>query len=206
MPFHDLMANSNFQFPNPDRVLPALHLMTRVIASVDSMDQASYEATRGGSYWAAMENIRAFLMGKPPTCRFIIRRVVTPENQHEPYREMVREAFGAGDYIVSENLVFDRTGKLPRPDTEFVACEDPFRRLAVLTDGTILACCGDWRGEYKVGNWLDGMMLDDAWNSIRIENLRGDILAGMPPAHCQKCDSWRAFAGRGREMIKGVES
>lgn len=68
-------------------------------------------------------------------------------------------------------------------------CAKPFRELGVRWDGSIAACCNDWRGYYKCGN-VNETPIDEIWNGPGFGAAREILYAGRRKdiAVCSGCD------------------
>jgi radical SAM protein with 4Fe4S-binding SPASM domain len=66
-------------------------------------------------------------------------------------------------------------------------CIHPFRRLSVISDGSILPCCSFWGRALKIGN-IDNISLKDAWNSEKLNKIRNDLIEDKSSV-CSTCQS-----------------
>lgn len=79
----------------------------------------------------------------------------------------------------------------PNQKAEGKRCAKPFRELSIRWDGNIAICCNDWRGEYKVGNFMQYGSLEAVWNSERFDAARHYLYKGERSAisPCNGCDA-----------------
>ena len=70
-------------------------------------------------------------------------------------------------------------------------CAEPFQRVAVLQDGSVVPCCRDWDGKYVYGN-LKKESLAEVWAGPRVAALREEMESGHwvsePCASCKEFD------------------
>lgn len=67
-------------------------------------------------------------------------------------------------------------------------CAKPFREMSVRWDGNVAICCEDWRGQYKCGNILDGLL--KTWLSEEFEAARRKLILGERDfGSCQGCNA-----------------
>jgi radical SAM protein with 4Fe4S-binding SPASM domain len=72
-------------------------------------------------------------------------------------------------------------------------CYALFRKLEVLTDGTIQACACRVEPELWGGNILDHADLESAWRDPGLEKIRADWFAGKIPDCCRRCSHYIPF-------------
>lgn len=65
-------------------------------------------------------------------------------------------------------------------------CTQPFKRLSILEDGTIIPCCSGYGTHYPLGNIKD-MSLEEAWYGEKMNKLRELIKNNNMPNFCRKC-------------------
>jgi len=71
-----------------------------------------------------------------------------------------------------------------RPPT---VCDRPFTTAHVCYDGTVIACCEDWRHERVVGH-AEAESLAAIWSGAPLRQLRRELLARSPGAPCDRCE------------------
>lgn len=130
-----------------------------------------------------------------PTCQFSSRKGTF---EHHPYQRWKpnEKMFFLGEDITK--MIGGRIRRLSnqgcctgKPDFSFLKkrCARPFREATVAPDGTVILCCIDWLGLYKIGNIKD-ISLDHLWQSERYNAARRILLDKgriLPP--CYGCDS-----------------
>lgn len=72
----------------------------------------------------------------------------------------------------------------PGQPEDTLACDEPFRTIAVDADGTISPCCY-FRGEV-MGN-IQMSRFGDIWNNTNYQRLRESLITGNYHAGCRKC-------------------
>lgn len=193
--FHDLIVNTNGNYTRLS-VPDALMLCTKVIFSVDSFDQKTYESMRvHGDQELLFGNIAQLLeMGHRGV---ILRRVVTDANRHENFALAAKSRFGEA-VTVSEHMVFERSTDTSCADNR-VYCGYPSQRIVVDVDGTYAPCCVDIWHDIRMGSVYNTDLMT-AWKGI--EALRSALKAGkLSHACCQNCTSWLAYDNPARAMV-----
>lgn len=69
-------------------------------------------------------------------------------------------------------------------------CAKPFRELSIRWNGDVAICCNDWRGEFKVGNVVEGE-LENVWQHPRLMAARRFLMQGDRASvkPCNVCDA-----------------
>ena len=76
----------------------------------------------------------------------------------------------------------------PMTPDKFNRCNQPYKTMMVLWDGTVVACCQTWDADEPVGNILkEGLM--DIWNGKKMREIRRS-----PYNYCKNCEM--AYIGR----------
>jgi len=91
--------------------------------------------------------------------------------------------------IAEDGLPIGHTFKQPY-DSKRVPCYAPFRKLTVMTDGTMQACACRVEPDLWVGNIQDFDSLKDAWHAPKLEILRSNWLDGKIPDCCHQCSHY----------------
>lgn len=67
-------------------------------------------------------------------------------------------------------------------------CQRLWTTMSILWDGTVVPCCGDFYGEYKLGN-VNGKSIIEIWNDkpmqlLRIKNINKEVSDISPCSTC----------------------
>ncbi|MGQ9681875.1 MAG: radical SAM/SPASM domain-containing protein [Anaerolineae bacterium] len=66
-------------------------------------------------------------------------------------------------------------------------CDQPWHRLVVNSDGSVVPCCYDPHGEYVLGQAAEGILA--VWNGAAMRQLRRALKAGEGPPICRRCSA-----------------
>lgn len=198
--FLDILINTNGNFKEP--AIDGLMCATKVIVSVDSMEQLTYHKMRpGGNLMRVLNNVTRLL--EAGHGNVWIRRVVTEDNRAEDFVGLVRAAFG-NLVKISEHGVFERGRDTTKP-TRRAYCGYPSQRLVIAHNGDIFPCCVDYFQTLKLGN-IKTDTLCSIWNGAKLEQLRQGLKTGERyPGQCADCRSWMGYADKRRELVADKE-
>jgi MoaA/NifB/PqqE/SkfB family radical SAM enzyme len=172
--------------------------LTRLMVSLDAATPGTYALMRPGSdFGIVTDNVMGFLAergragGRLPLLRLSF--LVTE------YNEMELPAFleawaGKADFFSVQRYgdfgaarpIFPAKPPGPAPSGR---CAQPFKRLAVRHDGTVLPCCDLSGIPLALGN-VPGVSLAEIWAGKRLAWLRDAVLADVPeglPRACREC-------------------
>lgn len=203
--FHEIIVNTNGN--GPVKSVEGLMAATKVIVSIDSFEEKTYNSHRlGGSLTKAIGTFRTLLNEGHPG--LVLRRVVTAANEKEEYRKSAEDVFGIDGYTISEHYEFPRGAVKSRPDIPRRYCAYPSQRIVIATDGTMFPCCVDYNETMPIGFLReDGIM--GAWGSADMLALRHLLKRGVElkdesswPIACRDCTSWASYGCKQREAIK----
>lgn len=131
--------------------------LDRIIFSVDGATKKTYEMIRTGSNFdTVVENIKRFIeirngRGlKRPSVR--VQMVKMEENKHEVERFIkmwIDVANRVAVTICREPYI---KGKRSVKKLEHFPCHQLWQRLVMWWTGEVFMCCGDWHGEYPLGD------------------------------------------------------
>jgi len=174
--------------------------------SFDGYSKEEYEHIRvNARYEQTLDHILTFLRikqelncSKPYTVIQVIETTSLDEELRQKRRDL--QARFAGLPVDKFRFIHRHNygGKvedLPfKARTRFTPCTFPWYATFVLWDGTIVPCCVDWWGEYRLGNIAE-TCLAEAWNNDRMINLRQKLALKESYAEitmCANCDRlWR---------------
>lgn len=174
--------------------------LTKIIFSVDSLDQERFERIRAGSdFHAVMRNIKRFCeireeMGSlTPITRASM--TVMRENQHElpafiEHFSRIVDSVGYGELTQTEMgknqaLMFD---DIQRVVPESFCCAQLWQRMVVWSDGTVLPCCTDAKALMALGNaYADSLY--DLWHAPEFRAYRAIHMKGeyQQLQACREC-------------------
>lgn len=176
--------------------------VTELLVSVFGHDAESHRRIMGLDYERTRRNVEGALQARAevaPTARVAVVLLVMPGVPNEVRDEQAAgwETMGAeveryGYLDRAANVTFDVEGGPQRdPCIPPRGCElnRHRERSYVLTDGTILFCCHDWRREFPVGN-IEHTRLRALWESNAYAHVRRQVEGEAPsPADflCRRC-------------------
>jgi len=162
----------------------------------------SVDPTRPRSLVARLDRLRerARHLEKVDTVLVVTTLVnLLPRGSRGRFRRLCRErglplvSYGATDRAGSVDLSpFGLVAPVP-PTAP--ACARPFAKAYVRWDGTLVACCEDWRYRVVLGD-LRRSSLAEIWAGERYRRWREALLAGDGPVPCGRC-RLNGDAGRG---------
>lgn len=181
--------------------------------SIDGFNKDTYEKIRiGGSYEKMLANINDFLNLNNGKISTSVNFVSQPDNENE-FECFVNYWINKVDYIswayLCENpdyLHYLTPYKYNWEPERRYACLSPFNNMIILTDGTVIPCCGDYKYKIKLGN-LKNESLVEVWNGLKYNNLRELHLKENWDRHlvCKACTNWMTttFTGQKEKSLKG---
>jgi len=150
--------------------------LDRIIFSVDGATKKTYEYIRTGSnFERVVENIKQFVeirnsMGqKKPVVR--VQMVKMEENKHEveQFIEMWRDVVNRVA-VTSQREPYIK-GKGSTKKLEHFPCHQIWQRIVVWWTGEVFMCCGDWHGEYPLGD-ANKDSIYDLWHGEKYNFVR----------------------------------
>lgn len=202
--FHELLVNTNANCK--DHAIDGLMAATKVMISLDSTIPDIYARMRvNGRLERAIEVGKELIRRKHSN--LWIRRVITKDNAHEPFKENVDEIFGGEGYKVSEHHCVDRSSdsshQTNNPDLyERIYCGYPSQRLMVASDGTCYPCCVDFDGTMPMGD-INKETIAEIWNGDKFKALRAQLRNNQfASASCRSCTSWMSYKAPQREYVQ----
>lgn len=172
--------------------------ITRIMISLDAFSKETYEKIRiGGDFDKVKENIinvvkiRNELGLKLPIIRtsFVLQK----DNLHE-VDEFKKYWSDIVDYVhiqayqkPYETAEDFRTKTNSLPEGQF-KCDQPFNRIVIRADGTVLPCCSFLAYELPMGN-INNFSISEIWNSDEFKKMRTMHLNGNYKQNevCKKC-------------------
>lgn len=203
--FFDLLVNTNANCK--DSAIPGLMRATKVMVSLDSTIPSIYKKMRvNGDLNRAIYVIRELV--RRGHSNVWVRRVMTKENQQEPFAHNVRVLFGKSVHI-SEHACFDRNAdehhQLNDPKFDRTYCGYPSQRMMIASDGTVFPCCVDYDGTMEMGRFPEKDLLS-IWNGAPFKKLRMELRDNFFRSKaCSKCTSWMAYNAPEREQVQDRE-
>jgi len=195
--------------------------LTRLECSLDAVDQESYsEIRQRDGYDILVGNIRYLLQKKKEMkiqTPVISIQFVKTKKSRDFLKDSVplwKEYLGGDDFIMTmEYSSFagqfrDGTEQIPahhRKISNRNPCGWLWKGTAVLQNGDVTLCAGDYEGLYVMGNirkqTLRSIWTGEKYNTLRRLHLEGDYRdAGL----CSKCDEWMYGDGsRYQNLLKG---
>lgn len=210
-PFLDLLANTNANCSA--RSIDGLMACTKVMVSLDSMNEETYKQMRvGGSLKWAKETIDELVRRKHPN--LWIRRVLTKLNKYENFYEAVKDEWG-DSVKCSSHYCFDRNEKEKHEmsgcdhdeDMPRKYCGYPSQRMIITSRGLVYPCCLDLHETMPMGDISKNSIIE-IWNNDAFRNLRKSLRSNdtrLMSDTCRNCQSWLAYDKPQRNYVHDVE-
>ncbi|MDR2459775.1 MAG: radical SAM protein [Deltaproteobacteria bacterium] len=198
----DIMFNTNGNLLTAQRAKTLIDSgLTRIMVSLDAYTQKTYKLMRpGGDLERVEENILKFLDLKGKKVLPLVRLsfCLTSLNEHELYPFLKRweekvDFFSVqyyGNFSSKDKGIFPKEPLGPPPPLGF--CDQPFRRVLVRHNGTVLPCCDLSSMDQIVGN-VHEESLFSIWQGSKINKIRDSFtpkvdfeLLSPSCRHCQE--------------------
>jgi radical SAM protein with 4Fe4S-binding SPASM domain len=158
--------------------------------SIDAFSEHTYNLQRGRGYKKVINNILNFLEKKKiiksslPIVR--VSFVETDDNKHE-LQDFINFWKDKVEHIdLQKKIDYTKNEKKNYSNKDW-NCIDPFRRVSVISDGSILPCCSFWGRSLIIGNIRD-ITIQNAWNSTEMKKIREDLIYNKSLI-CNTCQS-----------------
>ncbi len=177
----EVMFNTNGQLLNPElseKIIDAG--LDKIIFSMDGATKETYEKIRkGASYEKLIKNIKDFVeirnkkKKRKPFVR--IQMVKMDETKKE-----VDKFIKMWDPIVDHIAVNDYSNRGEENErgvkTKWVSvgrrtCPQPFQRMMIAFDGSVMPCCFDWYGRLKMGD-ATKQSIKDIWTGEKLKKFK----------------------------------
>jgi radical SAM protein with 4Fe4S-binding SPASM domain len=159
--------------------------------SIDAFSEETYLIQRGHGYKKVIHNILNFLEKKKinksslPIVR--VSFVETDHNKHE-LTDFINFWKDKVDHIdLQKKIDYSKDIQKKHFNKKSWNCIDPFRRVSIISDGSILPCCSFWGRSLVIGNIRD-MTIQSAWNSLEMKKIRENLILDKSPI-CNTCQS-----------------
>jgi len=164
--------------------------LINLYVSIDAFSEETYRHQRGHAYDRVVNGLLSFIHEKQKRKSLLpitrVSFVETAYNRHEleDFKAFWRDKVDFLDVQFYQD--FTKTDSSAK-DKKW-HCIDPFRRLAVTADGRILPCCTFHGKCLPIGN-INEITLKEAWESTRLQEIRGNLLNDAEPIclACQDC-------------------
>lgn len=177
--------------------------VSEILVSIDGFTQEVYEIYRvGGDLQKALDALRILQelnVAKGNKVKLIPQFIVFKHNQHEMNRfrgycrEIGLEAVFKAPYLRKQGSHISCADDpqyirphYPTIDAMKLAmadCPNPKDVFTILLDGSVVACCHDYKRATCFGNIFDNDVLE-IWKSPEFRQFRWDILSGNAPSFC----------------------
>lgn len=183
------------------------HLPDKMSISVDSISEKTYRHYRKGGELSKLKfNIQDFVtkrdqykVSKP----WIVVQFIMMKNNAEEIEKNESIKTFANDMMVDDYTVkyFSYRGenkeehlpenkqlrlKLQNERKKITPCLRPWTSTLILSDGTVIPCCYDYRDEWPLGN-LKEKSFNEIWNDKPYQEFRSMLLSGNEPIICKNC-------------------
>jgi len=173
--------------------------LDRIIISFDSPYKEKYEKIRiGAKYEQVLQNIKdLFNLRKEnkffnPLIRInMIKFPDLTDKEIDDAKELFLKIADSIGFLELEEIIPAKKEKIEFNSdykSKFI-CPQPFSRLTILEDGTILPCCVDLDANMKLGN-IKGQTIKEIWEGEKLKEIRKLHLKGkfyqIPT--CRNCD------------------
>lgn len=202
--FIDLLANSNFNFPEKRRnnILDGMSNLTKVKVSYDSFIKEVFEKQRIRSNFDLItSNVDAFYNLKNRKTEIVIQAVRTLLNKDEDIEAEAKKKWPNASVSVRDMV----SGRIKKDLSEFEnkkrdftkrqACIQAFARLIFHSNGLVAPCCPSFKGDLIIGN-INKQSVKEIFNSFAAKQLRDSLKSGeafKTNKTCIGCSSFETF-------------
>lgn len=168
--------------------------LTRIYVSIDTLDPATYKATRGGNLAKVVDNIKAMIRVAPPD--FLIRIALMDHRDSrltDVERRRFFEVFGTHPNVILNgvnNVLMPSAPSDYRTDNgRQVGCHAPRQYLFINKDGIASLCCSDQDSLHALGD-VHTRSIREIWFDPRNQTTFRNIALGIKtcPSLCtEKC-------------------
>ena len=174
--------------------------------SIDAVTEETYKKIRCSNKFKQVEdnvirmvNLRDKMGASLPQIRVSFCKSYANMDEEKAFIEKWEPIVDQVDIQNYSNLVgiFQDTDKGKKIESD--TCRDPFRRVAILADGTVQCCCNNYeeiQPEIILGNVKDGSIYD-LWHSDKMKKIQDVFLTrdqASYPGYCQRClNSFREY-------------
>lgn len=181
--FMDIMFNTNGLLLCKSKIDQLLDSgLTRLMVSLDAFTKETYDKIRiGSSFEKVLTNIELFLNMRSrkrqqlPLLRVSLVRLSLNNHEIDAFIEYWRDC---ADYVAIQELAS------PEPSWDFeslfsdlrtvldeFSCPQPWQRLIIQGDGSVLPCCSQFAQELALGN-IQEQSISSIWLSPAMEHMR----------------------------------
>ena len=164
--------------------------LINLYVSLDAFKEETYFKQRGVDYKKIVSNLLNFLEEKKrrksvlPITR--VSFIETKDNKDE-LKDFVNFWSDKVDHIDLQKLIdFNKEVNDDYKPKQW-NCIDPFRRVAIVSDGSVLPCCSFWGKNLVLGNIKDSSIMD-IWNGEEIDKVRKNLMTDQSSI-CMTCQS-----------------
>ena len=157
--------------------------------SLDATTPETYKIIRRGGVLEKVErNIQRFLDMRGDNLLPLLRITMVKLKENENEREaFLKKWENRADIIDFQTCVdFVDINDLDNVVKWNPECTQPFKRLSIDYDGTIIPCCSGYGSHYPLGNIKD-TTLEEVWHGEKINKLRALLKNKDMPNFCRKC-------------------
>jgi radical SAM protein with 4Fe4S-binding SPASM domain len=185
--------------------------LTRLFISVDATTEMTYNKVRpaahghirGGGVTSIEKNIRNFIEKRNsknkilPVVRVSFVSMKINQHEQEDFIEKWKDIVDSVEIQQKFSIAaaFDAIGRssppaLQMPISPKLHCWQPWSRLSVFSDGTVVPCCTIMGRYIPVGN-VYKQSIYDIWNGSNIKMLRTELLSSNLNPACTACLAYR---------------
>ena len=186
--------------------------------SLNALSEEMFEYVHGVEGFDNYENNIIYAIENKPANQFIAFNSMLVKKNYSQLKSKKHKIF---DLIEKHNIksrmgpIGNHCGSLPsyselvivpeeQSSTKKLYCHDIFESVYILSDGSIIGCCSDYRRKYILGN-IKNQRFVDIWNDRKTQKRRHDMmyrnLYELEP--CKDCSqAWNIMRNRG---IKSAE-
>lgn len=165
--------------------------LVNLYISIDAFSETTYQQQRGNGYTKVINNILKFINEKKkrnsilPIVRVSFVETDLNKKEKEDFVNFWKDKVDHIDF--QKKIDFSKNSNESLNDKKQWNCIDPFRRMSIISDGSILPCCSFWGRSLVIGNIRD-ISIKDAWKSLSMKKIREDLLLNKSSI-CNTCQS-----------------
>jgi radical SAM protein with 4Fe4S-binding SPASM domain len=164
--------------------------LVNLYVSLDAFNQKTYFNQRGKGFELVVKNLLDFIEKKKKLNKILpiirVSFVETELNKNEII-DFVNFWKDKVNHIDLQKMIFYNKKENTKNESKQFDCIDPFRRLSIISDGSVLPCCSFWGRALVLGN-INEKNLIDIWNGEEINKVRKDLLKDKSYI-CNLCQS-----------------
>ena len=165
--------------------------LVNLYISIDAFSEITYQKQRGHGYTKVVNNILKVINEKKKRKSiFPIIRVsfVETDLNKDEKKSFINFWMDKVDHIdLQKKIDYTKSSENFYNNEKQWNCIDPFRRMSIISDGSILPCCSFWGRSLVIGN-IKNISIKKAWEGSLMKRVREDLILNKSSI-CNTCQS-----------------